>query len=106
MRADVKLVTASDAHSLKRLQRYLDNKKLTIIYVHINLVCPNNDEDFLTLDHVRLVVYSDMYYERLVAMVLPPDFTDEFHKNTTVALIGYCICDQQTQGDIATSEMW
>ena len=113
MRADAKLVTVTDAHYLKCLQRYLDNKELNIIYVHINHVCPNNNEDFLTQDHVRLVVYSDMYYERLVAMViganatvLPQDVTDEFRLDSTSALIGLCICNQQTQGDIPTYEMW
>ena len=85
MRADVKLVTVTDARYLKRLERYLDNKELTIIYVDINHVCPNNNEDFLTQDHVRLVVYSDMFYQKLVAMViganatvLPQYVTDEF----------------------------
>ena len=44
MRADVKLITVTDARYLKRLQKYLDNKEYTIIYVHINHVCPNNNE--------------------------------------------------------------
>ena len=113
MRADVKLVTVRDARNFKRLQRYLDNRELTIIYVHINHVCPNKNEEFLMQDHVRLVVYSDMFYQKLVAMViganatvLPQDVTDEFCLDSTSALIGLCICNQQTQGDIPTYEMW
>ena len=85
MRADVRLVTVSDARNFRRLQRYLDNTALTIIYVHITHVCQNIIEEYLMQDHVKLVVYSDMFYQKLVAMViganatvLPQYVTDEF----------------------------
>ena len=111
MKADVFLVSVSDAVKLKRLQKYLD-EKYTIIYVNVNHSCPKQNENYLTQDHVKLVVYSDMYYEKLVAMVigdnatiLPQDVTDDYRLDTMSALIGFCICNQQTQGDIATYEM-
>ena len=113
MRADVRLVTVSDARNFRRLQRYLDNTALTIIYVHITHVCQNINEEYLMQDHVKLVVYSDMFYEKLVAMViganatvLPPDVTDVFRLESTPAMIGLCACNQYTQGDIPTYEMW
>ena len=113
MRADVRLVTVSDARNFRRLQRYLDNTALTIIYVHITHVCQNINEEYLMQDHVKLVVYSDMFYEKLVAMViganvtvLPPDVTDVFCLESTPAMIGLCVCNKYTQGDIPTYEMW
>ena len=64
-------------------------------------------------DHVKLVVYSDMFYQKLVAMVLganamvpPEDVTDIFRKESTAANIGLCVCDEMTQGDIPHYEMW
>ena len=113
MRADVRLVTVSDARNFRRLQRYLDNTALTIIYVHITHVCQNIIEEYLMQDHVKLVVYSDMFYQKLVAMViganamvLPPDVTDVFRLESTSANIGLCVCNEYTQGDIPHYEMW
>ena len=109
MHPDLKLIRASDAHSLKQLETYLDNKELTIICVHQNHVCPRNNDDFLLQRHVKLIVYSDLFYQTIkgmtidaIATVAPQHFTDEFRLDSTSDLIGLCICNQQTQGHIPT----
>ena len=87
MRPDVELVTVTDARNFRRLQRYQENPAMTVIYVHHSHVCQNIVEEYLMQDHVKLVVYSDMFYQKLVAMVLganamvlPEDVTDIFRK--------------------------
>ena len=113
MRPDVELVTVTDARNFRRLQRYQENPAMTVIYVHHSHVCQNIVEEYLMQDHVKLVVYSDMFYQKLVAMVLganamvlPEDVTDIFRKESTAANIGLCVCNEYTQGDIPHYEMW
>ena len=111
MTADVYLVCVSDAAKVKQIEKYLDEMK-SMVYVNVKHVCPQPNASYLRQRHVKLIVYSDMYYEKLVAMVIganatiaPEDVTEDFRLDTTAALIGYCVCQQQTQGDIATFEM-
>ena len=111
MTADVSLVHVSDAVNLQQIEKYLDEMK-SMVYVNVTHVCPEPDSSYLRQSHVKLIVYSDMYYEKLVGMVIganatvaADDVTEDFRLDTTAALIGYCVCQQQTQGDIATFEM-
>ena len=111
MRPDVSLVHVTDAVHLQKIERYLDEMK-DMVFVHVTHVCPKPDSSYLRQSRVKLIVYSDMYYEKLVAMVIganatvaAEDVTEEFRLDSTAALIGYCVCQQQTQGDIAIFEM-
>ena len=115
MRADVTLVTVTDALNFRRLRRYQENPAMTVIYVHHTHVCPKivECEKYLMQDHVKLVVYSDMFYQKLMAMViganamvLPEDLTDDFRRESTAANIGLCVCEEMTQGDIPHHEMY
>jgi len=115
MRPDIKLVTVTDALNFRRLRKYQENPAITVIYVHHTHVCPKNVEyeDYLMQNHVKLVVYSNMFYQKLVAMViganamvLPEDLTDDFRRESTAANIGLCVCNEMTQGDIPHHEMY
>ena len=109
MRPDLKLIRPSDTNSLNQLETYLDDKELTIIFVHENHVCPRSNHEFLLQQHVKLVVYSDLLYQTIkgmtidaLATVAPHHFTEAFHEDSTPHLIGLCICNQYTQGHIPT----
>ena len=115
MKADIELVTVADALNFRRLRKYQENPAITVIYVHHTHVCSKNVEyeDYLMQNHVKLVVYSNMFYQKLVgmviganAMVLTEDLTDEFRKDSTAANIGLCVCNEMTQGDIPHHNMY
>ena len=104
MRADLKLIKTSDYPKLKQLEKFLDNKELTIICGHHNHVCPMNNHEILKEHHVKLVVYSEVFYQTIkgmindaLATVSPHHFTEEFHQDSTPHLIGLCVCNEYTQ---------
>ena len=65
MQANLKLIKTSDYPKLKKLEKFLDNKELTIIYVHHSHICPMNNHEFLQDSHVKLVVYSEVFYQTI-----------------------------------------
>ena len=103
MRADLKLIKSSDTPSLKKLQDFLDNKELLIIYVHHSHVCPQKKHKILIEPHVKLVVYSEVFHQIIrgmindsLATVATHHFTEEFHQDSTPHLIGLCVCKEYT----------
>ena len=106
MRPDVSLVCHSDAANLTLVEQYLD-AMLSVVCVNADHVCPTPNHTYLQQGHVRLIVYSDLYYERLLALVIAAnagvaeeDYTEDFRFDSSAVLIGFCICNQQTQGPI------
>ena len=69
MRADLKLIKTSDYPKLKQLEKFLDNKELTIIYVHHSHVCPQENHEILSEPHVKLVVYSEVFHQTITGMI-------------------------------------
>ena len=111
MQADIYLRHLIDARNLTQIEEYLA-RDMTVLFVHETHVCPFPHHSFLHRTNVKLVVYSDMFYQQLLAMVIganadvePGHYIQEVRLDNSPALIGYCVCDAQTQGDIATFEM-
>ena len=104
MQANLKLIKTSDYPKLKKLEKFLDNKELTIIYVHHSHICPMNNHEILQERHVKLVVYSEVFYQTIqglakdaLSTVAPHHFTETFHQDSTPHLIGLCVCNEYTQ---------
>ena len=102
MNPDVTLIHEGDRPNLQLLRHYLNTGK-DVIYVHVNHICPTPNEPLLGQRHIKLVVYSNLFYEQILAMVignnariLPEDVDDNVSLDTTPALIGFCICNKQT----------
>ena len=111
MQADIYLLRLIDVRKLTHIEEYLA-QDMTVFFVHVTHVCPFPNHSLLRRSHVKLVVYSDMFYQQLLAMVIganadtePGHYTEEVRLDNSAALIGYCVCHFQTQGDIATFEM-
>ena len=105
MNADITLVNARHRPNLQLLRQLLNQTpEIDMRYVHISHVCPTPNHIYLRQERKKLVVYSDLFYHDILAIVigdnariLPEDVNEEVSLDTTAALIGYCVCNQQTQ---------
>ena len=105
MNPDITLVNAGDRPNLQLLRHVLNQTpNIDVTYVNINHVCPTPNHIYLRQEHIRLVVYSNLYYQDILAIVIddnarisPEDFDENVLLDTTPTNIGYCICNQQTQ---------
>ena len=105
MKADITLVNASDKPKLQLLRQILNQTpNIDVTYVHISHICPQPNHIYLSQDHIRLVVYSNQYYNDIKSIIqasnrriAPEDFTENEFFDTTPINIGFCICNQQTQ---------
>ena len=105
MNPDITLVNAGDRPNLQLLRHVLNQTpEIDVTYVNINHVCPTPNHIYLRQEHIKLVVYSNLFYQDILAIVigdnariLPEDVDEDVSLDTTPANIGYCICNQQTQ---------
>ena len=105
MNPDITLVNAGDRPNLQLLRQLLNQTpEIEVMYVHINHLCPTPNHIYLSQGSIKLVVYSNLFYQDILAIVigdnariLPEDVDENVSLDTTPALIGYCICNQQTQ---------
>ena len=105
MNPDITLVNACDRPNLQVLRQLLiQTQDVEVIYVHVNHLCPTPNHIYLSQGCIKLVVYSNLFYQEILAIVigdnariLPEDVDYNVSLDTTSALIGYCICNQQTQ---------
>ena len=105
MCANITLVTTADRHNLHRLKEALQaTPENEVYYVHESHICLPPSHPFLTQDRIKLVVYSNRFYQDILALVigdnariLPEDIDETVALDTSPTLIGYCICGLQTQ---------
>ena len=105
MNPDITLVNADDRPNLQVLRQLLNQTQdVEVIYVHVNHQCPTPNHIYLSQGRIKLVVYSNLFYQEILAIVigdnariLPEDVDYNVLLDTTPALIGYCIYKQQTQ---------
>ena len=103
MTADVTLLYESDSSKLQNVRNYLTCEN-DLIYVHESHRCPSPNHIFFEPSHIKLVVYSHLFFQDLVAIVidhnagiLPEDVDINVALDTTPANIGWCACNMQTQ---------
>ena len=105
MNADITLVNAGDRPKLQLLREALQQTpEIEVFYVHVSHVCPTPNHTYLSQDRIKVVVYSNKFYQDILALVigdnariLPEDVDETVALDTSPTLIGYCICRQQTQ---------
>ena len=105
MCADITLVTTADRHNLHILREALQQTpEIEVYYVHVSHICPTPRHTYLSQDHIKLVVYSNKFYQDILALVigdnariLPEEVEETVALDTSPTLIVYCICRQQTQ---------
>ena len=107
MNANFTLISEGDRRKLQVLRQALkQNPEIECIYVHHSHVCTTASHPYLNQERVKLIVYSDIFYADLLAMVVAKNkrIYREYHHvdenvvlDNTPALIGYCICNQETQ---------
>ena len=105
MFANITLVTTADRHNLHRLKEALqETPENEVYYVHVSHICPTPRNPYLSQDRIKLVVYSNRFYQDILALViednariLPEDVDETVALDTSPTLIGYCICRQQAQ---------
>ena len=105
MCANITLVTTADRHNLHILKEALEETPENhMYYVHVRHICPTPRHPILTQERSKLVVYSNLFYQDILALVigdnariLPEDVDETVALDTSPTLIGYCICRQQTQ---------
>ena len=105
MNADFTLVNARDRGKLPVLRQLINQRPdIDVIYVHVSHVCPTPNHTYLDQERIKLVVYSAMFYQDLLAMIIgdnasihPDDVDENVSLDSTPALMGFCTCNQQTQ---------
>ena len=103
MNPDIILVNESDRPNLQLLRHFLNAYK-DVTYIHVNHLCPTPNHTYLKQSHIKLVVYSTLFYQDILAIVigdnariLPEDAEYNVSLDRTAALIGLCVCNTQTQ---------
>ena len=70
MLPNITLVTTADKHNLHRLKQILQaTPENDVYYVHEIHICTTPRHPILTRDHIKLVVYSNRFYQDILALV-------------------------------------
>ena len=106
MTANFTLINEDDRRKLQVLKETLkQNPEIECFYVHHTHICSTPAHPILNEERVKLIVYSNMFYEDLLAMVVANNkriyreyvVDENLVLDNSPSLIGYCICNQQTQ---------
>ena len=97
--ADVRLLDESYTGQLQRVHQLLYGGHY-MFYINVSHFCSRPMDPFWSLPHVKVVVYDNLFYEDLLAMVLGYNAglsEEDIDIDSHPVGIGYCICGVQTQ---------